>query len=56
MAFTMLINGDPDASVAVTVGFAVFALAFAALAATQYRRLFQRAANGSAATAGQERR
>jgi hypothetical protein len=40
MGITMLVHHDPDASVPVTAGFALFALGFAALCAVLYRPLF----------------
>jgi hypothetical protein len=41
MGITMSVNDDPDASIALTVGFALFALVFAALAVVLYRPLFR---------------
>ncbi|MGZ4625804.1 MAG: hypothetical protein ACXV3S_05865, partial [Kineosporiaceae bacterium] len=39
MAILMIANDDPDASVALAVGFGCFALVFAALSLALYRRL-----------------
>jgi len=44
MGITMLVNGDPDASIAVAAGFTLFASLFAALAIRLYRPLFLRPA------------
>lgn len=41
MGITMYLNDDPDASLALTVGFAAFTLAFAALSVALFRPLFQ---------------
>jgi hypothetical protein len=40
MGITMYINDDPDASLALTAGFAAFTFAFAALSIAMYRPLF----------------
>jgi hypothetical protein len=40
MGVTMYVNGDPDASLALTAGFAVFTLAFATLSVALCRPLF----------------
>lgn len=40
-AVTMVVKDDPDASVAVAAGFAVFAAVFGALAVVLYRPLFR---------------
>lgn len=42
MAMVMLVNGDPDASPALAVGFGSFALVFVALTVALYRPLFRR--------------
>lgn len=39
MAVVMIVNGDPDASVGLAVGFGLFALVFVTLAAALYRPL-----------------
>lgn len=57
MAVTMNLNDDPDASPALTAGFATLTLAFAALAYFLYRPLFQpRDRDPSAAGANAHRR
>ncbi len=47
MAVVMLVNGDPDASVALAAGFGVFALGFLALTVGLYRPLLVRSPFGS---------
>ncbi len=47
MGVVMNLHADPDASVTLTAGFAIFTVAFAALTAALYRPLLARRADGS---------
>ncbi|SCL36008.1 hypothetical protein GA0070624_5431 [Micromonospora rhizosphaerae] len=51
MAVVMIVNGDPDASVGLAVGFGLFALVFVTLAAALYRPLLHQ---GSASRSNAE--